>query len=107
MYINGEPLKFLRKMRKLTREELANKSGVCERTIKLIEDGYGNPSYTTLTLLADALCIPLDILCSRNIDMYHVAFNENRQIIEYYDEDNVNRLALLLTYLQLQDAYKE
>ncbi len=39
--------------------------------------------------------------------MYHVAFNENRQIIEYYDEDNVNRLALLLTYLQLQDAYKE
>lgn len=107
MYISGEPLKTLRKIRKLSQEELAEQSGVSEKTIKLIENGHGNPSYTTLTLLADTLCVPLDVLCNRNIDMYHVDKNQEKITIEYYNEENVNKLALLLSYLQLQNAFEE
>lgn len=107
MYISGEPLKFLRNTLKLTRKELAEKSGVSERTIETIEDGQGNPAYTTLALLADTLSVPLDILCNRNIDYYHLDSNEHKTYIEYYDEEKTDHLPLLLSYLQFQNAYNK
>ena len=72
MHINGEPLSFLRKSQNLSVKKLAQISGVSERTIETIERGEGNPEYTTLCLLSDTFKVPMDILCGRNIDMYHV-----------------------------------
>ena len=51
-------LEEIRKSKKLTRKELAEKSGINETTIKFLEKGINNPNEAklmTLVLLAKAL----------------------------------------------------
>lgn len=101
MFINGEPLKALRTSSGLTQKELANLSGVSERTIQHIEDGDSNPSFATLVLLADYLNVPLDILCDRNIDRYCADSRNGNLTIIYRDDKHKNKIARLISYLQL------
>ena len=105
MHINGEPLSFLRKSQNLSVKKLAQISGVSERTIETIERGEGNPEYTTLCLLSDTFKVPMDILCGRNIEMYHVKnLGEDFEIM-YYDRDNNKSNARTISFLQLNKSW--
>lgn len=56
-----EIIKEKRKVSRLTQQELAEKSGVGLRTIKLIESGIGNPSLSILTKLCATLNLEIII----------------------------------------------
>lgn len=51
----GERIKQIRKAAKLTQEKLAEKAGLSVEYISRLERGVGQPSFKTLTLMADAL----------------------------------------------------
>ncbi len=106
MRISGEPLSYLRKINKLSTEQLASLSGVSERTIETIESGNGNSTYETLCLLSDALNTPIDILCGRNLDKYFIREeNGNLQII-YDEKDNKASYDRIISYLQWHKSWQ-
>lgn len=105
MYINGEPLTFLRKSQNLTIKELAEISGLNEKTIENIEKGKGNPQYSTLCLLSDIFKVPLDILCGRNVEMYQVLESGEDFQIVYYDKDNNKTNARVISFLKLNKSW--
>jgi transcriptional regulator with XRE-family HTH domain len=55
----GAQLRVLRKVRRLTLEELGRQSGVSMGLISQIERGVGNPSFNTLVQVAHALDVPI------------------------------------------------
>ena len=58
--MNGEKLKIERIKRGLTQEALAEKAGITNVSISIIESGKGNPLHITLGKLATALDLPVD-----------------------------------------------
>jgi transcriptional regulator with XRE-family HTH domain len=51
----GQRLRSLRRLRRLTQEELADRAGVSTKTISEIERGVGNPTLDLVGRLADRL----------------------------------------------------
>mgnify|MGYP000231631990 CR=1 FL=1 len=51
----GEKLKLIRKEKKLTQKELAEKSGIGVQTLRNYEQGIGNPTWSSVVALATAL----------------------------------------------------
>ena len=56
-----EIIKQRRLLRGITQQDLADFSGVGLRTIRQIEAGKGNPSIETLSKIADALGLEIDL----------------------------------------------
>ena len=54
-------LKTRRKMLAITQEHLAELSGISLRTIKEIESGNGNPTFATLSKIADVLGLEIKL----------------------------------------------
>lgn len=65
-----------RQMLRLTQERLANEAGISLRTIKLIENGSGNPSLSTLSKICNAL--GMEILIRKRTSKLHLN-NFNRR----------------------------
>ncbi|MCR5800501.1 MAG: helix-turn-helix domain-containing protein [Lachnospiraceae bacterium] len=105
MTISGMPLKTLRNLHKMTIDDLVKKSGVSKTTIRQIEKGEANPQYETLVLLADALDVPMDVLCNRNINMYRIGDKGDSILIEYTSAGNNSKLAGVIEYLQLMNRF--
>ena len=61
---NGNLLRLLRKEKKMTQKELADKLGVVPKTVSKWETGYGFPDVSTLSSLADVLGVNERILLS-------------------------------------------
>jgi transcriptional regulator with XRE-family HTH domain len=55
----GRVIRDARKVKRLSLEELAARSGVSSGLLSQIERGFGNPSFVTLTKIAVALDIPM------------------------------------------------
>ena len=55
----GARVKQLRKARRLTQEQLAERAGLSYKFIGEVERGRGNPTLTTLAAMSDALGIGL------------------------------------------------
>jgi transcriptional regulator with XRE-family HTH domain len=51
----GEAIRQLRQKRGITQEDLAHGAGVTTGTLSLIERGYANPTWGTVTGIANAL----------------------------------------------------
>ncbi len=51
----GEAIRQLRQKRDITQEDLAHAAGVTTGTLSLVERGHANPTWSTVTNLADAL----------------------------------------------------
>jgi transcriptional regulator with XRE-family HTH domain len=51
----GKAVRQLREKRGLTQEQLAEAAGIVGTTISLIERGHANPTWATLSDIADAL----------------------------------------------------
>lgn len=61
----GKALKYRREFLSLRQEDLSEMSGVNSRTIHLIENGTGNPSFETLEKLAAILGMELVVQVKR------------------------------------------
>ena len=61
-------LKARRQMLTVTQEYLAELSGVALRTIKEIESGKGNPTFATLSKIADVLGMEIKLEVKQNIN---------------------------------------
>lgn len=61
-------LKYLRKLRKLSQEELAKKISTTKSTISNYENEYSTPSNDVLKDLADKLDTTTDYLLGRDVD---------------------------------------
>jgi len=57
----GHTIKDRRKLLKITQEDLADISGISERTLRDIEKGFANPEMETLMKLFDVLGLELTI----------------------------------------------
>ena len=64
----GSKIKELRVLKGLTQEELADLTGLSVRTIQRIESGDVDPRTYTLTALAEALEVDLEVFTSKKID---------------------------------------
>jgi transcriptional regulator with XRE-family HTH domain len=64
----GAKIKELRILKGLTQEDLAEQTGLSVRTIQRIESGDVDPRTYTLTALAEALEVDLEVLTSKKID---------------------------------------
>ncbi|MCD6180557.1 MAG: helix-turn-helix domain-containing protein [Bacteroidales bacterium] len=64
----GAKIKELRILKGLTQEELAEQTGLSVRTIQRIESGEVDPRTYTLTALAQALEVDLEVLTSKKIN---------------------------------------
>lgn len=58
----GGALRDLRRRRRLTQEQLAERSGLSYKFIGEVERGLGNPTLTTMASLAEALGVALSAL---------------------------------------------
>lgn len=62
-----ENLKLLRKERKLTLKELAEKMGIAESTLSLYENGKRKPDFDTLSKFAEYFNVSVDFLLGRSV----------------------------------------
>ena len=61
-------LKTRRQMLAITQEHLAELSGISLRTIKEIESGNGNPTFATLSKIADVLGLEIKLEVRQTIN---------------------------------------
>lgn len=59
LVVLGQRLALLRKQRRLTQEELADRAGVGVKYLSTVERGLSNPSYLFLSQLASAMSLSL------------------------------------------------
>ena len=67
LLILGQRIRFERIKRKISQEELAEKTNLSRRAISCIECGNNDAKYTTLLKIADALEIDVSVLFLRSL----------------------------------------
>ena len=85
--ILGDVVRAARKSRHLSQEALAERIGVCKRTIIDIESDTGNPKFEILYPLVRELDLPLYQVCSpeveENLELKNVLMQEVSSCSEY------------------------
>ena len=77
----GKRIRTLRKLKRLTIEELGEKAGIGYKFLSEVERGKANPSLDTLTKIADALEIEVSALFPIENDIsYQLSSDEIRLI---------------------------
>lgn len=84
----GEAVRSTRKSKNLSQEALAEKIGVCKRTIIDIEKNTGNPKFEILCMLVRELDLPLyqvfyPELTERNLEVKNMLMQELSGCSEY------------------------
>lgn len=83
----GEAVRSTRKSKNLSQEALAEKIGVCKRTIIDIEKNTGNPKFEILCMLVRELDLPLYEVfypeISENLEIKNVLIKELSDCSEY------------------------
>ncbi len=83
----GNAVRTARKKRNLSQEALANKIGVCKRTIIDIENNIGNPKFELLCTLVRELDLPLYQVfypeITNNIEVTNVLMKELSDCSDY------------------------
>lgn len=83
----GDVVRATRKSKNLSQEALAEKIGVCKRTIIDIEKNIGNPKFEILCMLVRELNLPLYQVfypeVSENLEMQNVLMEELKGCSEY------------------------
>lgn len=64
MQANPQMISLVRDLRRLTQTALADKSGVKQGYVSMVEAGVRSPSAETLAAFAEALDCPVDLLCA-------------------------------------------
>lgn len=83
----GDAVRTTRKSKNLSQEALAEKIGVCKRTIIDIEKNIGNPKFEILCMLVRELDLPLYQVCypevSENLETQNILMKELKGCSEY------------------------
>lgn len=83
----GSAVRMTRKKKNLSQEALAEKIGVCKRTIIDIEKNTGNPKFEILCMLVRELDLPLYQVfypeASENLEMKNVLIEELSDCSDY------------------------
>lgn len=83
----GEAVRSTRKSKNLSQEALAEKIGVCKRTIIDIEKNTGNPKFEILCMLVRELDLPLYKVfypeMAGNLEMKNILMKELNDCSEY------------------------
>lgn len=83
----GDAVRTIRKSKNLSQEALAEKIGVCKRTIIDIEKNTGNPKFEILCMLVRELDLPLYQVfypeIAQNLDIKNVLIQELSGCSEY------------------------
>lgn len=83
----GNAVKSIRKSKHLSQEALAERIGVCKRTIIDIENNTGNPKFELLCMLVRELDLPLYQVfypeMSENLEIRNVLIKELSNCSEY------------------------
>ncbi|GAB2680694.1 XRE family transcriptional regulator [Thalassiella azotivora] len=93
----GTQLRTLRKMRRLTLEELGRRSEVSMGLISQIERGRGNPSFNTLVQMAHALDVPIGRLFHTAEETSPVVRAAERRSLDVHNAGGIDALHELLT----------
>jgi y4mF family transcriptional regulator len=64
----GEIVQQRRSALQLTQEDLAELSGITEKTIYLLENGKGNPSYSTLLNILNVLGMEMNVHVKKTVE---------------------------------------
>ncbi len=83
----GNVVRETRKSKKLSQEALAERIGVCKRTIIDIENNTGNPKFEILYLLVRELGLPLNQIfypeVAENFELKNICMHEIENCSEY------------------------
>lgn len=93
----GLQLRTLRKMRRLTLEELGRRSDVSMGLISQIERGRGNPSFNTLVQMAHALDVPIGRLFHTAEETSPVVRAAERRSLDVHSANGSDALHQLLS----------
>ena len=83
----GEAVRSTRKSKNLSQEALAERIGVCKRTIIDIENNTGNPKFEILCMLVRELDLPLYQVfypeATENLEVRNMLLNEVKSCSDY------------------------
>lgn len=82
MFQIAESIKKIRRVRGLSQNELAIRSGLTASYLCLIENGKRSPSVQTITVLSEALDTPVEVLLWDAVEIPGNLSKEDRQICE-------------------------
>lgn len=105
----GDIVRETRKNRHMSQKELAEKIGVCKRTIIDIETNIGNPKFEVLYKLIRELELPIYQIFYPDIPTY---FEEKEMTMQEINDCSMNELRMLLPLIKslkqiLRTGYKE
>ena len=93
-------LKTLRKQRKMTQSELAQKMNVSQGTIAYWENGDREPSYSDLKTLADIFNVSIDFLLGRNNCVQNPSLSKvQEKLLNGFNDLNKNYQQIILVTL--------
>lgn len=78
----GTRLKQLRRARRLTQEQLAERAGLSYKFVGEVERGRGNPTLTTMAALSEALGVELIDLLGVELDRPRLSSRQATQVRE-------------------------
>ena len=96
----AERLKTLRKTRNISVYQLSKLSGVSETHIRDLERGDRNPSFDTLSRLAEPLGISLSEFFNENADIVYLS-DEEKELVDRFRQLSKDRSDSLLCLLKM------
>jgi len=101
----GEIVYETRKSKRISQEMLAEKVGVCKRTIMDIEKGTANPKFELLYMLVRELNLPLNQIFYQDLDEVSNLKEELMQEVKNCSEEEMK--FILTVVKSLQKAWEE
>ena len=100
--IIGENIKSIRKEKKITQKELAEKCNLATITIRQYENGKREPKYETLSKIANALNVSiLDLTLSKSKEPKYITLNNIQIDIKNDTADYEATFKRLVDYLEI------
>lgn len=103
----GNYLQKIRKKKKLTQLQLAEKSGLSLKHLGEIERGRGNPSLESLNSLAESLDLTLPELFSFQVQEIFRKEDISYKLIESIKTTSSKNMSILMNILQELENYNE
>ncbi len=101
----GEIVRETRKNKKMSQEMLAEKVGVCKRTIMDVEKGTANPKFELLYMLVKELNLPLNKIFYQDLD---AVLNLREELMQELKNCSEKEMQFILTVVKsLQKAWEE
>lgn len=103
----GNHLQKIRKKKKLTQLQLAEKSGLSLKHLGEIERGRGNPSLESLNSLAESLDLTLPELFSFQVQEVSRKEDTSAKLIESIKTTSLKNMSILMNILKDLENYNE